>query len=166
MNKEILFVVARPISKSDQILVSLDIFIEANWNVYVWAFFDVPEYVSARNVQLLGPKLSFNGVPPSWLLQTRLMRSKRRLLRIPRDLFVKKAIALKNRAIRAYRIRFRRELAWFYLKSDKRITNNHFDVVVAADSFALLSSWKLVQIIKPRHARASLTHITSLLKEK
>ena len=150
---------------NDQILGNLDLFIDAKWDVSLWTCFEVPKHVSAKNLQVLGPKRSFSRNPQSWLLQSRVMRSKRPIFRIPRELFVEKAIDVKNKVFKYLRIRFRRELAWCHLKFDAEVKRQQYDAVVAADSFVIFAAWKLVQRDTPLHARASLTHVASLLDQ-
>jgi len=151
---------------NDQILGDLDLFIDANWDVYLWTCFDVPKYVSSKNLRVLGPKRSFSRIPQSRLLQLRVMRSKRPIFRIPRELFVEKAIDKKNKVGKYLRVRFRRELAWWHLKFDAEVNMQQYHAVVAADSFVIFATWKLVQRTKPPHARASLTNVASLIGEQ
>ena len=164
MSKKVLFVSARPVSINDQLVTVLDKFVEAGVDVHLWTFFNLPEVVSGKHITISGPQYNSGNRNKSWILQLRPMRSSRKIFRIPRQLIVVKILAVKNKTLRFIRIRFRRELAWLTLKFSTEIRKQKFDVIVSFDSFSVFATWKLARKMKPKAARASLTHVASLLE--
>ena len=163
MNKSILFVASRPISVNDKVSGFVELFKSKGWDVSLWSYYEVPEFIVQQNIVIYGPEHKSGRRTDSWILSLRPMRSSRKIFRIPRQLFVVKVLAVKNKALRYIRNKWIRELNWLSLKLRSGLTKKSFHVVAAVDPFSLFATWKLVQRSKPAHARSNLTNLDSLL---